>query len=442
MTGPDRGPRLVTPRIALMVASLAIFAAIAVLYVGGFRSAYDALFWTLGIDVKFDHYVPFADFDETLAAWQCHRLGVDVYLADPCDILARPHAYSPAWFFGSYTGLGPADIGWIGPLLVAAFLVTVALVSDPRTYGEAAVYMAALLSQASMFAMERANIDLIMFLLVVGACVLYVRGPPGRIAAYVVIYAAAILKFYPIVAFALALNERKGRFLAIAAAAAVAVAVFVFASWHDLVELWPNIPRPWLFGNSFSGLNALEVVQALVLSNEPRVLGSYRVISPLLYVGVIGLLAARSLLLSPRLAGAMAGLDAAKLPSALFLTGAMIVVCSFFVAKNVAYRGIWLLTILPAILQLRRETARRGIWNAATAVILLLLWCECFHYHLWESAGNGWDAVFLMTVREPVWWVFIFGLMTMLWAQMSRSPAAGGLVDYARRHLARRNEPL
>ena len=434
MTEPDRLPNVITPRNALMFASLTIFGAISYLYVAGFRSAYTAVFWVVGVDTTFKPYVPFVDFDEMLAVWQCHPLGVDVYLADPCDILGRPHAYSPVWFLGSFTGLGPADIGWIGSILVVAFLVTVALVSNPRTYGEAAVYLIALLSQSCMFAMERANIDLIMFMLIVGACVLYTRGGWNRIAAYVLIYVAAILKFYPIMALGLALYESKRRFLMIAAAATVGVAVFIVFAWHDLVESWPLIPRPGPFEDAFSGLNVLEIVQYFFIPGEPRVLGLYRVISPLLYVIAITLLVAGSLLRSPQMTAAMDGPLVPNLTSAMAFAGAAIIVCSFFVTKNVDYRGIWLLTILPALMHFRRGAAYRRFWTAAAVVVLALMWCECFHYHVMSSPE--WVYLQVALFRKPLWWIFIFGLMTMLWAWVSTSPVTGGFVGYAQRRLA------
>jgi hypothetical protein len=246
---------------------------------------------------------------------------------------------------------------------------------------------------------------------------------------------AAILKFYPIMALGLALYESKRRFLMIAAAATVAVAVFIVFSWHDLVESWPLIPRPGPFEDAFSGLNVLEIVQYFFIPSEPRVLGSYRVISPLLYVIVIMLLVVGSLFRSPQAAAAMDGLPVPNLVSALAFAGATIIVCSFFVTKNVDYRGIWLLTILPALLHFRRGVAHRSFWTVATVAVLVLMWSECFHYHVMNSPE--WVYLYVVLFREPMWWIFIFGLMTMLWAQLSTSPVAGGFVGYAQRRLAR-----
>jgi hypothetical protein len=425
-----------TPRTALLFASLTIFLSMAALYIGGLRKAYMTLLSLWGVDVGFIPYIPFVDFSETLAAWQCHRLGVDVYLADPCDLLGRPHAYPPAWFIGAYTGLGPADISWLGPLLVVAFIVTVVLFSNARTYGEAAVYLAALLSQASVFAMERANIDLIMFVMVIGACALYTRNASSRIAAYSVLYAAAALKLYPAFALGLALNERKSRFLAICAAMSIAFGIYALATWRSFVELWPSIPRPGPSGETFSGLHVLQVAQ-ITMANLPGLPGASSASWLIGYGIVIVILAVGALAVSTRAAEAMNCSVQPPLQTAIFFAGALIIVGSFFTAENVAYRGIWLLTILPTFLHFRRTQLHRRFWTIAIGLVLVLMWFECFHYNMAVAVGLVWATVFAFFVREPLWWLFIFGLMILLLIEISQSPVAGTVLRFALKPVAK-----
>src|SRR5579864_490329 len=81
--------RLLTP-----VAALLVFAALAMLWRWGPHPLYFNILKQFGFE---PFRFPFLDIHAILAAAQCQRLGIDVYLSNPCDALGRVHVYSPLW---------------------------------------------------------------------------------------------------------------------------------------------------------------------------------------------------------------------------------------------------------------------------------------------------------------------------------------------------------
>jgi len=414
-------------RLVILAAGLGLFAALALLRAAGADTLYAAFFRLWGVDINFTPYFPFVDFHEILAAMQCHRQGVDVFLEDPCDALGRVHVYSPVWLMPAFTGLGPADTPWMGALWVIAFVAMVAWIANAKTGRETAIYLLALLSPASLFALERANIDLIMFLLVVGAAFAFCRSPLGRLVAYGMIGLAASLKFYPIAAMSLALYERKSRFIAVAVASVAAVAVFASAIWSDLEKIWPNIPRPGPTIEAWGGLNLFEG-ELIVLTAVWRGHGdALRTFVTIQYIIAILASVGLSLHLAQQLRSRGWSLGALNPETALFVAGGLIIVFCFFSGKNGAYRGVWLITLLPFLIRRWRES-RPGdvvppvLWGRGIALLLVLLWFEALRRNAIDAFGTyvaGRFAVGL--IREPAWWIFITGLMTMLWTQILAS---------------------
>ena len=64
--------------------------------------------------------------------------------------------------------LGTHDTFWLGLLLDGLFLLSLGLAMRPRCAREIAIFALAVVSPMTIFALERANNDVIIFLLVLG----------------------------------------------------------------------------------------------------------------------------------------------------------------------------------------------------------------------------------------------------------------------------------
>ena len=124
---------------------------------------------------------PFVDTRFVLAQLECWRRGIDVYSVNPCDPLGRLQDYSPLWLRLDFI---PADPAWVMPFGLALdlmFLAALFALPLPRLDRAGRTVMSlAMVSTASIFAMERGNIDLLVFALCVVVGHLLSRSlPPG-----------------------------------------------------------------------------------------------------------------------------------------------------------------------------------------------------------------------------------------------------------------------
>src|SRR5450759_2243500 len=105
---------------------------------------------------------PFLDTQFFLAAVDCWDRGIDVYAQKPCDVLNRPFNYSPLWLRATFLPTGEAWTNRIGVTLDGVFLLSLALLPQPRRIRDLGLVLLATFSSRTVFALERGNIDLLM----------------------------------------------------------------------------------------------------------------------------------------------------------------------------------------------------------------------------------------------------------------------------------------
>lgn len=356
---------------------------------------------------------PFADLVAILASGEADVAGQDVYRANPIDPFGRPHVYGPLWLVTGRLGLEVADAAWVGALLAAAFVVAALLLVGPRTASAAAVTAALLLSPPVLLGLERANNDLVIFLLLALAGAVVARAPRGAaLSAAGAVVLAAALKYYPLAAVG-ALAARDGRLRRALGIGAACVAAFALLMW------WQR-----------DGVG-----RSLAVAPRPATIFAYG--APLLGYGWTGFADFRPWLLlgggiSLAAAGLAVGPVAAKLWTALPLIGTRTacavagglswLVC-YAATPNYHYRAVLLLLVLPAWLGWAGESEipeRRRLARGLCALFLAAAWLAA--PKLWWHqvlVANGPDAE-----RAARWMTTVFATEQVLWLALSACVAA------------------
>lgn len=117
-------------RCAVPLLGLALLAIFTVLYAVDLNAYYRAL-GTIGGFKPFKY--PFLDWEGVSASIKCWREGVNVYINNPCDVLNRPHDYSPLWLRAVFIPTGRA---WTMPIGVVMILAFCCFGSSDRPIGE------------------------------------------------------------------------------------------------------------------------------------------------------------------------------------------------------------------------------------------------------------------------------------------------------------------
>ena len=397
--------------------ALAVFLAMSWLYRQGHREVYDDILQSWGI-VPFQF--PFLDISGWLAAWECARQGIDVVSFDPCDMLSRGYGSSPLWLAAAGVPLGVANTTAVGWTLDIVFIASLSLLPPPQRLVELLLVLAATLSTMVVFALERANADVILFLLALAAGCLAQRGPAARMIGYGLALLSALLKYYPIMVLTVLFRERIAVFAAVALVTAGALAVF-WAVYHvEIVRGWAEISTGPYNGNLFAAKNLPFLIGMLIekTAAPPRFAAAVGwVVTAGLYGGLVGaaLAICRRLSRFGELRAAIAELPGGE--RVFMVIGSAVIAGCFFAGQSVEYRGIFLLLVMPGLLALSRTAMLRlrALCLGSAIVIVLLMWGECL-----RQAFDGGFGFWLL--RELGWWWSVSVMLTLVADFLWESP--------------------
>jgi hypothetical protein len=421
-------------RYSLPAAGLSILAVFAVLYAVAPQLYTEIL---VGLGVAPFRY-PFLDGQYVLAGSECWHLGINVYINDPCDALDRAHGYSPLWLRLPIIPMSMTIP--LGTGLAVIFILSLAAVAPVRRGGEFGLYLLATTSPMVLFALERANLDLIIFLLVVTAGLAWSRVSGGwRLLAYGLPVLAVLLKYFPITLLCLPLRERPRAFLVVTAASVALIGVFIAAFHGEIIASLSNIPG----GGYATGMFGAHSPGGAYFSDNfgaPVLLGGVKqfiaagsavpdsLAHRLLLIGIVAGTALIAVFPAIRMARTPATRAAiAQLcPRQNFYLagGAALIAGCFFAGQSVNYRGVHLLMVLPAFLALSGRAAdpqdRLLFWRASL-VIVFLMWGDCFRFWL-SSEGLLQLRLALWVIRELLWWWLVGVLAGVLLGVALESP--------------------
>jgi hypothetical protein len=394
-----------------------VLVAVAVVYLGFFAVRRGA-FFPLGVHT----FGPwFLDTFAVLAANDAAAGGLDVHAPNPLDPLQRPHSYSRWWLHLGQLGLTRADTSWMGATLVLAFLGVALARLRPREPREIAWYLVVLCAPSTLLAIERANNDLVIFLLLapVVPCLLASRAgvrmlPVGLIAV------AAGLKYYPAAAgLVLLAGADRGdvvRRLMVAVAVLAAVAFSLADDAARVVRVLPVVDGLTTFGAAF-------------LLNRMGLFGGAALVAGLVVAAVMFAAWWRW---SPLRTWNVA--PAARAEWLGFVLGAVLLTGCFFTAKNFAYRWVFALWLAPFLWRMMRDvaepTAVRRLAMVTAVLLVVMLWADPLA-GVGLNAAIGWqspatiiawaDRFFL--VGQPFAWAFfacLIGFLTAFLRQCCR----------------------
>ena len=433
-------------RVLPSLVGLAAFLGMALLWVYGDHALYLHVLRLWGM-APFDY--PFLDLDGNLAAWECSRQGIDVILADPCDVLQRGYNYSPLWMSIDGIPLGRQDRIPCGIALCVAFLLSLSALPPPLSWAETGLRVGGVLSTMAAFALERANPDLFVFLLVLAMTAL-LRGPTiARAVGYGLGFLGGAFKYYPFIVLGLMARERVRVLLAMGAAALTAFTIFVAVYFRQIAEGLPHIASGGPFGEMFGAKNFIMGMFLIIRRMLDPTAGVMvtKVDGALIRLGVIALgvtilfiaLVARcavKLWRASDVRGALRHLDEPR--RLALVAGALLLSGCFIMGQSVSYRGVALFFVLPGLYAMGRDKAAGLIGRAAryAAVgIVPLMWTEGIRlWTHWVLTGEIPDPRAAKVIGQPLadgvlwfarelaWWSLVALFILIIVAFVQEAP--------------------
>ena len=403
-------------RLVIPAVMLCAYGVMAALWSWGPRSLYFEILSFIGLE---PFRFPFLDIHAVLAAAECQQQGMDVYLPNPCDAIGRPHVYSPLWLALAPAFAGTTATSWVGLSLDLLFILSLASVLRPHTSREIWIYVLAALSPTTVYAMERANNDLVVFLLILSGGILLTVRQPYRLCSYGLFLASGLLKYYPLALLVLLIRE--GRRTAIAVLIPTGTSLLAFGVYfrHELAKALANIPAQSYFADSFSAQNLPLGVKEILGSSSSLI--AISLLGALFAIAAVVTLRTIRLMLTEKF-----DRDATEIR--LLVIGSILLGACFFAGQNINYRGVYFLLVIPGLVKLHRSASKirlRKFYAQMTAGALFLMWEEFFRHPLHMIAtqapnrGLVYAELIFWLGREFVWWWVIAGLgaivLTYLW---------------------------
>jgi Glycosyltransferase family 87 len=433
-----RAYRLLVPGAALL-----LYGMLAGLWLCGPRAVYFGILKLFGFE---PFRFPFLDIQVVLAAGECWRHGYDVYLSNPCDALDRPLGYSPLWLRVVPGFLTTGATAAVGLGLGLLFIASLPALCRPAARDETLLLGLTVLSPMIVYALERANADVALFLLILAGCALCRSAAPWpRFGGYALFFFAGLLKFYPLLLLALILRERRRD---VVAAGAIGGSVLLLLAWRfhsELAKALANLPTPSYFADAFSAMNL-----PFGLSEVMYPVPDSHAIGVLLFAILIALTAARIRRTLRQLDPGI--FDGRSFEADCLIVGALLLVGCFFAGRNIDYRGIYFVLAMPGLLSLRRATAsvdtRRFLTRIAAAVVLVT-WEEFFRHMLYAAAdkisvaGSGPRLELLFWLGgELLWWWLIAGLAAIVFCYIQQLPfVSDAMAALPKRRRLRQQSP-
>jgi hypothetical protein len=308
---------------------------------------------------------PFLDLRHLLAAGQAAQLGLNPHVSNPFDPYLRLFGFSDWWLVSGSLGLTLQDTAWLGTLLLGLTLASTVLLLQPAGWRQGAGLLLVLVSPPLLFLVNRANHDLVVFVLMSLALGCLRSGRrPVRALAILLLAVSAVLKYFPLAAVVLLLDARTRR---------------EFAGWVLLYGLvlvlaWPSLEEALRTASSHTPAPAW-----LFAFGAPTFFRNLGLASAAawgwLAAGLVLLAMAASWWRSAARQAAPATGEARTLERE-FACGAVMIVGCFLHGSSYLYKMVFALWLLPWLWRATLDPHEERWRKATQSLLLAVLWFE------------------------------------------------------------------
>lgn len=301
---------------------------------------------------------PFVDIHTITGAAECTRAGLDPYIVTTFDPFRRTFNYPRLWItIFNFFNINKSATNLLGISMAGAFVLTTNFLFQIKTRTQFFFVFALLISPPVLLALERANSDIIIFLLVSFA-LFYLRKIPYLSSQfklylrYLAITLSILLKIYPFLLPAILIFEKAPRknLLFILCYSIGFIFLYFAYTYSDLLAISSNTPREEFlsYGKNVFLQTYLKPELLFVFTNLSLVL----LLITALFININ---------LKNILSQTIPVTNETTKNIYPFLGGGLIYVGTFFIGNNWDYRLIFLLLCIPFILDILTYSTNKVI---------------------------------------------------------------------------------
>jgi Glycosyltransferase family 87 len=383
---PESPPSAAVPRRrpdGRLVVLAALLAYLAVLAYPHYTSY--APNWTrMGI---LDEPVTFADLRSITSAWECVRKGEQVIVRNDCDPdRQRPANYPNLWIRLSFLGLGQSVTTAFGIGLGVLFVGSIFLLAGRLTLLEGLLWSAFVTSPSIMLGVNRGNVDLLLFaLLVLALAALGRAGTRVRVLGCALVELAAVLKLFPVFASAAVLHWRRRPALLAFAALTLVFAAYALVIRHEIETIRSVVPT---YVNLSFGAGVLVDALRQRYGDTAFLVGDRPLAVAAVGLGTLALAAALAIALGR---WRREKPDASTRLPWLWAGGAVFLGTWAVTENSFDYRLAFCLLAVPQLLEwARQRRPAMPLARSALVTLAVALWVSDTQPQLWSAIDEPW----------------------------------------------------
>lgn len=348
----------------------------------------------------------FADLRCIVAAHESVRAGYDPMINNPYDEWKRPLNYPYVWLSLEKFGFTQADVFCIGFIQAIIFYGCILMILvTVNTMANVSLWGLAILSPSVLLGIERGNNDLIVFI-IISLCLLCLKSKNTffNLLAFLGILGSAILKLFPIFAMLAVLRARKRYILILLFLFCSIFLAYLYFTWNDVLRISETTLRGDKF--SYGNMVLFDAMQKRVVEKHFNFLSHPTIIHVLGYS-----FTAMALFFGTKIVLGKMDCSFISKGSHLdsFRIGAGIYVGTFMLGNNWDYRLIFLLFILPQLLEWKQQFSSNRLPKVILGLTFVSLWSGLLDKTL--KLGG-------MIIGEASNWILFVCLVSLLFSEI------------------------
>ena len=304
----------------------------------------------------------FADWSVIINANLCFEKGLDVYSNNPCDQWGRKHVYGNILLNIPFIQSFKNFYFFIFPILFnLLFLYVTINFFKFNNYIEYFMIFPFMLSPSIILSIERANIDIIIFLIVV-----FISFNKKLLFNYIPLLFVTLSKFYPISLATIFLFEKKfSKIILNFIVFFILIISLLYLQYDDLVKIFNNSKQfigGGIYNFSFNGLALYITSLNIIIDNKNLNWIKYLGIFVFLIIPILITLRFqirfifKNYIIKDKLTENI-------YENRLYLLSSVVILSCYFLFSNYIYREIFFLGLIPWILKEREVNSNKNFIN-------------------------------------------------------------------------------
>ena len=304
----------------------------------------------------------FADWSVIINANLCFEKGLDVYSNNPCDQWGRKHVYGNILLNIPFIQSFKNFYFFIFPILFnLLFLYVTINFFKFKNYIEYLTIFPFMLSPSIILSIERANIDIIIFLIVV-----FISFNKKLLFNYIPLIFVTLSKFYPISLATIFLFEKKfSKIILNLIVFFILIISLLYLQYDELVKIFNNSKQftgGGIYNFSFNGLALYITSLNIIIDNKNLNWIKYLCIFIFLIIPILITLRFqirfifKNYIIKDKLTENI-------YENRLYLLSSVVILSCYFLFSNYIYREIFFLGLIPWILKEREINSNKNFIN-------------------------------------------------------------------------------